>query len=148
MSSSYDPYSDSAKAQLAEYQAGRRTRGSVVLCGLGQQNIDGVDAIKARVPLVLALVAATSAALLFLLTGSVLLPVKALVMNILSLGAAFGAMVWIFQDGHLGGFGTTTTGQLNAAFPPLIFCVAFGLSMDYEVFVLSRMHEDTDEVSC
>jgi RND superfamily putative drug exporter len=79
--------------------------------------------------------------LLFLLTGSVVLPVKAVVLNLLSLSAAFGALVWIFQDGHLGAFGTTATGTMEANMPVLLFCVAFGLSMDYEVFLLARIRE-------
>jgi RND superfamily putative drug exporter len=78
---------------------------------------------------------------LFLLTGSVAIPLKALALNALSLTAAFGAMVWIFQDGHLGGLGTTTTGTLVANIPVLLFCIAFGLSMDYEVFLVSRIRE-------
>jgi RND superfamily putative drug exporter len=75
------------------------------------------------------------------LTGSVVLPLQALACNVLSLTAAFGAMVWIFQDGHLGALGTTPTGTLNANIPVLLFCIAFGLSMDYEVFLVSRIHE-------
>ena len=59
----------------------------------------------------------------------------------LSLTAAFGALVWVFQDGHLGGLGTTVTGTLVANLPVLMFCIAFGLSMDYEVFLLSRIRE-------
>ena len=78
---------------------------------------------------------------LFLITGSVVLPLKALVLNILSLTAAFGALVWVFQDGHLGALGTTATGTLVANLPVLMFCIAFGLSMDYEVFLLSRIRE-------
>src|SRR6185312_9469723 len=78
---------------------------------------------------------------LFLLTGSVVIPLKALVLNVLSLSAAFGAMVWIFQDGHLDGLGTTATGILVANIPVLLFCIAFGLSMDYEVFLVSRIRE-------
>jgi putative drug exporter of the RND superfamily len=78
---------------------------------------------------------------LFMLTGSVVLPLKALVCNVLSLTAAFGAMVWIFQDGHLGALGTTPTGTLNPNMPVLLFCIAFGLSMDYEVFLVSRIRE-------
>jgi putative drug exporter of the RND superfamily len=66
---------------------------------------------------------------------------KALVLNVLSLSAAFGAMVWIFQDGHLGGLGTTATGILVANIPVLLFCIAFGLSMDYEFFLVSRIRE-------
>ena len=69
------------------------------------------------------------------------LPLKALVLNMLSLTATFGALVWIFQDGHLGGLGTTATGTLVVNVPVLMFCIAFGLSMDYEVFVLSRIRE-------
>ena len=62
-------------------------------------------------------------------------------LNVLSLTAAFGALVWIFQDGHLGALGTTATGTLVANMPVLLFCIAFGLSMDYEVFLVSRIRE-------
>ena len=83
--------------------------------------------------------------LLFLMFGSVVVPIKALVLNLLSLTATFGAMVWIFQDGHLSGLlDFTATGSLNATIPILMFCVAFGLSMDYEVFLLSRIKEEHD----
>ena len=91
--------------------------------------------------MVLGLIAAIMFVVLFLLTGSVMIPLKALALNMLSLTAAFGAMVWIFQDGHLGGLGTTATGTLVANIPVLLFCIAFGLSMDYEVFLVSRIHE-------
>jgi putative drug exporter of the RND superfamily len=70
-----------------------------------------------------------------------LLPLKALLLNVLSLTAAFGALVWIFQDGNLGGFGTTATGTLVASVPVLLFCLVFGLSMDYEVFLIARIRE-------
>jgi len=92
-------------------------------------------------PAVLGLIAVITFGLLFLLTGSVVLPLKALVLNVLSLTAAFGALVWIFQDGHLGALGTTSTGTLVANTPVLLFCIAFGLSMDYEVFLVSRIRE-------
>ena len=83
--------------------------------------------------------------LLFLLSGSVLVPLKALVLNALSLTATFGAMVWIFQDGNLAGlFGVTATGAIDTSMPILMFCIAFGLSMDYEVFMLSRIKEEHD----
>jgi uncharacterized membrane protein YdfJ with MMPL/SSD domain len=78
---------------------------------------------------------------LFLLTGSVVLPLKAVLLNVLSLTAAFGALVWIFQDGHLNALGTTPTGTLVANMPVLLFCIAFGLSMDYEVFLVARIRE-------
>ncbi|HEY7054013.1 MAG TPA: MMPL family transporter [Mycobacterium sp.] len=113
----------------------------VAITGTAQINHDSVEAITSRLPLVLALIAVITFALLFLLTGSVVLPLKALVLNVLSLTAAFGALVWVFQDGHLGGLGTTTTGTLVANMPVLLFCIAFGLSMDYEVFLLARIRE-------
>ncbi|MGW7517759.1 MMPL family transporter [Streptomyces sp. NPDC054796] len=82
--------------------------------------------------------------LLFLFTGSVLIPVKAVVLNLLSLTATFGAMVYVFQEGHLpwlaGDF--TVTGLVDVDTPVLMFRVAFGLSMDYEVFLLSRVREE------
>jgi RND superfamily putative drug exporter len=114
---------------------------SVEMAGVAQINRDSVHAITAQLPLVLGLIAAIAFVLLFLLTGSVLLPVKALVCNVLSLTAAFGALVWIFQDGHLGALGTTPSETLVANIPVLLFCVAFGLAMDYEVFLVSRIRE-------
>jgi RND superfamily putative drug exporter len=91
------------------------------------------------------MVVTTTFVLLFLAFGSLVLPVKAVVMNVLSLGASFGALVWIFQDGHLSGFlDFDSTGMLDTTTPILMFCIAFGLSMDYEVFLLSRIKEEYD----
>ncbi|MDI3315429.1 MAG: MMPL family transporter [Mycobacterium sp.] len=117
--------------------AGRR----VNLTGTAQINRDSAAAISSRLPTVLTVTAAITFVLLFLLTGSVVIPIKALVLNVLSLTATFGALVWVFQDGHLGGLGTTKTGTLVANVPVLLFCIAFGLSMDYEVFLVSRIRE-------
>jgi RND superfamily putative drug exporter len=114
---------------------------SVEMGGVAQVNRDSVDAVTNRLPLVLGIMAAVTFLLLFLLTGSVVLPLKALVCNMLSLTAAFGSLVWIFQDGHLGALGTTPSGTLVANMPVLLFCIAFGLSMDYEVFLISRIRE-------
>ena len=97
--------------------------------------------VTSRLPLVLAVIGAITVMLLFVLTGSVVLPLKALLLNVLSLSATFGALVWIFQDGHLGGFGTSATGTLIGSVPVLLFCLTFGLSMDYEVFLVSRIRE-------
>jgi RND superfamily putative drug exporter len=113
----------------------------VDMTGTAQTNHDSVEAITTRLPLVLGLIAVIMIVLLFLLTGSIVVPLKALALNILSLTAAFGAMVWIFQDGHMWAFGTTPTGTLVANVPVLLFCIAFGLSMDYEVFLVSRIRE-------
>lgn len=114
---------------------------AVQLTGVAQSNRDSVDAIAARLPLVLTLIAVITMVLVFLLTGSAVLPVKAVLMNTLSLTAAFGALVWVFQEGHLGGLGTAATGTLGVQLPILLFCIAFGLSMDYEVFLISRIRE-------
>ena len=116
-------------------------RRPVQLAGLAQINRDSVNAIITRLPVVLGSIAGITFALLFLVTGSVLLPVKALALNVLSLTAAFGTLAWVFQDGHLGAFGTTPSGILVANVPVLLFCIAFGLSMDYEVFLVSRIRE-------
>ncbi|HYY01673.1 MAG TPA: MMPL family transporter, partial [Mycobacterium sp.] len=135
-------FSRASDAQLDRLHAVPGPAGrSVQMAGLAQLNRDSVDAITNRLPVVLGLIGIIAFALLFLLTGSVLLPLKALVCNVLSLTAAFGALVWIFQDGHLGALGTTQSGTLVANIPVLLFCVAFGLSMDYEVFLVSRIRE-------
>ncbi|MGZ4588046.1 MAG: MMPL family transporter [Mycobacteriaceae bacterium] len=113
----------------------------VEMTGIAQSNHDIVHAVTGGLPLVLGLIAVTTFVMLFLLTGSVVLPLKALVLNVLSLTAAFGGLVWIFQDGHFAGLGTTVTGTLAVTMPLLLFCIAFGLSMDYEVFLLARIRE-------
>ena len=102
--------------------------------------------ITDRLPYALLLIALATFILLFLMTGSVLVPIKALIMNLLSLGATFGALVWIFQDGHLSGLlGFTAFGAIEVWVPVVVFVFAFGLSMDYEVFLLSRIKECHDE---
>ena len=108
--------------------------------------IDFEQQITERLPYALLLIALATFALLFLMTGSVLVPIKALIMNLLSLGATFGALVWIFQDGHLSGLlGFTAFGAIEVWVPVVVFVFAFGLSMDYEVFLLSRIKECHDE---
>jgi putative drug exporter of the RND superfamily len=102
--------------------------------------------IAERLPLAAGLVALATFALLFAFTGSVVVPVKAIVMNVLSLGASFGALVWVFQEGHLAGLlGAEGTGSIDPTVPVLTFAITFGLSMDYEVFLLSRIKEAWDE---
>ena len=108
--------------------------------------IDFEQQITERLPYALLLIGLATFALLFLMTGSVLIPIKALIMNLLSLGATFGALVWIFQDGHLSGLlGFTAFGAIEVWVPVVVFVFAFGLSMDYEVFLLSRIKECHDE---
>lgn len=142
VTSSAPLYSQASNTQLDRlHQVAGPAGHPVEMTGLSQINRDSVNAITTRLPLVFALIALVTFALLFLLTGSAVLPLQALVCNVLSLTAAFGAMVWIFQDGNLGALGTTPNGTLNANIPVLLFCIAFGLAMDYEVFLVSRIHE-------
>ncbi|MFE9746471.1 MMPL family transporter [Saccharothrix saharensis] len=101
------------------------------------------DALTDRLPLVVGLILAVTFVLLFLMTGSVLLPVKATAVNLLSLAVMFGVVVWGFQDGNLAHLlGFTPTGAVEPSIPILMFCIAYGLSMDYEVFMLSRIAEE------
>ncbi|HKP98924.1 MAG TPA: MMPL family transporter [Actinomycetes bacterium] len=108
--------------------------------------VDYRDSLASRLPYALGLIGLATFALLFMMTGSVVVPVKAIVMNVLSLGASFGALVWVFQEGHLSGvLGFDSPGMVDITVPVLIFVFAFGLSMDYEVFLLSRIKEAWDQ---
>ena len=107
--------------------------------------VDQQASLAARLPLALAVLAATTLVILFLMTGSVVLPVKALAMNLLTLSAAFGLLVLVFQDGRLEGLlAYESQGALEATQPILLFAVAFGLSTDYGVFLLTRIKEARD----
>ncbi|ONI67266.1 RND transporter [Kribbella sp. ALI-6-A] len=115
----------------------------VVIGGSPAEMLDWRDALADRIPLVLGVILLLSFAVLHLATGSVLLPLKATVLNLLSLGVMFGVTVWVFQQGNLSGLlGFTPTGGLEASMPMLMFCIVYGLSMDYEVFVVSRIREE------
>ncbi len=110
--------------------------------GQASQLSDLSHAMLARAPLALSLVALATLVLLFLMTGSVVIPVKALLMNIVSLGATLGLLVWIFQEGHLQGvLGFDSVGAIESTIPLIVLAFGFGLSMDYEVFLLSRIVE-------
>lgn len=105
--------------------------------------IDQRDGLYDRLPYAVAVIVAATFVLLFLLTGSVLIPLKAIVMNLLSLTATFGVLVWGFQEGNLSGLlDFDETGFLALWLPFLVFFLAFGLSMDYEVFLLARIKEE------
>ncbi|WP_129840577.1 MMPL family transporter [Streptomyces sp. RFCAC02] len=105
--------------------------------------MDGIDAITDRLPVAGITLAVAMYVLLFLLTGSVLLPVLAMLLSAIGLTATFGALVWGFQDGHLAGLlDFTSTGSVVGTVPVLLFAVAFGLGMDYQVFLLSRISEE------
>ncbi|HEV7886660.1 MAG TPA: MMPL family transporter [Acidimicrobiales bacterium] len=117
--------------------------------GASAQLVDSKASLFSKLPVAGLIVAVITFVVLFLLFGSLLVPAKAVVLNLLSLTATFGAMVWIFQEGHASGLlgGFTATGMLDTTTPILMFCVAFGLSMDYEVFLLSRIKEEHDRGS-
>jgi RND superfamily putative drug exporter len=121
--------------------------GLEVLVGGGAADVEDVVAgIAADFPRTAVFILVSTYLVLFLLLRSVLLPLKALVMNSLSIAASFGALVWIFQDGNLGVIlGTRPLGFVETTQPVILFCVLFGLSMDYEVFLLTRMRETWDQ---
>ncbi|WP_133259858.1 MMPL family transporter [Streptacidiphilus pinicola] len=113
----------------------------VYVGGLAAQYVDVTASIGARLPLAIGLATLLTLVLLSLATGSVLLPLKAVLFNALGLGAVLGAMIWIFQDGHLAGLLDVTPAPIAVTMPVLLLCIAYALSMDYEMFVLSRIKE-------
>jgi RND superfamily putative drug exporter len=110
--------------------------------GQTAQFLDQQASLRSHLPLALALLCATTLIILFFMTRSVVLPVKALIMNLLTLSAAFGLLVVVFQDGHLEWLlGFDSVGAIESSQPVLLFAVAFGLSTDYGVFLLGRIKE-------
>jgi RND superfamily putative drug exporter len=140
--SAADPRSGAAK-DLVRTVRGLPDPGGVRVYVGGQtaELIDTTHAIGARLPLAALLIGLTTFIVLFLFTGSVVQPVRSLVLNAVSLAATAGLMVWIFQQGHLSGLLHFTALPLDTSMLMLLFCIAFGLSMDYEVIVLSRIKE-------
>jgi RND superfamily putative drug exporter len=111
--------------------------------GFSAIDLDTVAFIVDHTPAAVAYVMLATIVVLFLLLGSVILPVKAVVMNLLSISASFGALVWVFQEGHLSDvLGFTASGGIDPTLPVIMFCTIFGLSMDYEVLLLSRVQEE------
>ena len=139
-----DPMSPAAGELVAEIR-GSAARFDGLVGGTAAELVDTKAAIVDRLPWAVLLIALATFVLLFLMFGGILVPIKALVLNFLSLTATFGAMVWIFQDGNGSGLlDFTATGAIEITTPILMFCIAFGLSMDYEVFLLSRIKEEYD----
>ena len=137
-----DPRSERAQQLVRTVRGTAPPAGTTVLVG-GQtaELIDTKHAIGVRLPVAAAWIALTTFLVLFLFTGSVLQPVRSLLLNLLTLAATLGVMVWIFQDGHLSSALHFTALPLDTSMLVLLFCISFGLSMDYEVFVLSRIKE-------
>jgi RND superfamily putative drug exporter len=141
---SVEPISEEGEDLVARVRAEPAPQ-EILVGGASAELVDTRDSLFARLPLAAGIVVGVIFVLLFLSFGSLVVPLKAVILNLLSLTATFGAMVWIFQDGHLSGFfGFTPTGLLDTTTPILMFCIAFGLSMDYEVFLLSRIKEEYD----
>jgi trehalose monomycolate/heme transporter len=138
--------SAATRALVAQVRAVPAPPGArVYVGGATAELVDELGSLGATLPWMALLVVVTTFVLLFLAFGSVVLPVKAIVMNALSLTATFGAIVWIFQEGHLSGLlNFTPTGTIDPTMPILMLAIIFGLSMDYEVFLLSRIRERYD----
>jgi RND superfamily putative drug exporter len=114
----------------------------VLVTGHTAFDLDFTDAVRRGAPRAIALITGVTYLALLVLLGSLLLPLKAVLMNFLSLTASYGAMVWIFQDGHLARWLSVTPGPIESGTPLVMFCVAFGLSMDYGVLLLTRIKEE------
>jgi trehalose monomycolate/heme transporter len=141
------PVSSAARGIVTQIRALSPPAGTTVLVGGTTAGlVDELASLGSTLPWMALLVCLSTFVLLFLAFGSVVLPVKAIVMNVLSLGATFGVIVWIFQWGHLSGLlQFTSTGSIDPTMPILMLAIIFGLSMDYEVFLLSRIRERYDQ---
>ncbi|MFG2670143.1 MMPL family transporter [Streptomyces sp. NPDC048445] len=136
------PKSDASQDLVGEVRALAPPAGSHALVGgTDAVLVDAKGAIADRLPIAVTLVVLTTFLLLFLFTGSIVQPLRALVLNMISLAATLGVMTWIFQDGHLSSLLGFTAQPMEVSMTVLMFCIAFGLSMDYEVFVTSRIKE-------
>lgn len=137
------PASDAARAIVGALRQDRRVEdGTLLVAGATAHDMDVTEFILGRAPYALTFMMAMTYGVLFILLRSALLPLKAVVMNLLSITASFGALVWIFQDGHLARLLHFEPAPLDPTLPVLLFCAVFGLSMDYEVLMLSRMREE------
>jgi putative drug exporter of the RND superfamily len=136
--------SDESRELVRQIRAGGgpETGGRRLVGGDTALTLDTTWSIKSDTWRAGAFIMVATYVVLFLLLGSVLLPLKAVVMNLLSITASYGALVWIFQEGHLSGALRFTPGSIDPTVPVLMFCLLFGLSMDYEVMLLSRMKEE------
>ncbi|KAA1428835.1 MMPL family transporter [Nocardioides antri] len=141
----HDVRSAAARDLVEDVRALPGPDGTEVLVGGNTAELrDSMAAIGSRLPIVLGWLAAATLVILFLFTGSIVQPLRALVLNAIGLAATLGAMVWVFQEGHLSGLLGFTPLPMDTSMLMLLFCVAFGLSMDYEVFVLGRIKEMRD----
>ena len=142
---SVEPISPEGEALIAAVRAVASPYDEAYVGGATAAFVDTKAAVLDNLWIAATLIGLTTFVLLLVMFRSVLVPVKAIVLNLLSLGATFGLMVWIFQEGNgADALGVTATGQTDITTPILMFCIAFGLSMDYEVFLLARIKEEWD----
>ncbi|MFD4641379.1 MMPL family transporter [Lentzea sp. NPDC058436] len=138
----HDALSEESKQALKDVRALAPPAGAEVLIGGNTAVVsDSLDAIADGLPLMVTLLVGATLILMFLAFGSVVLPIKAVVMSALSLSATFGVLVWVFQEGHFADWLGVTPGPLESGIVVLMAAIVFGLSTDYEVFLLSRMVE-------
>ena len=134
--------SDAARAIVRAARTETLDGGNVLVTGQTASDVDAVDYLVARTPIAIGFVTLTTMLALFFLLGSVVLPLKAVAMNALSVSASFGALVWIIQQGHFSNILNFTPQSIEPSLPVIMFCIMFGLSMDYEVLLLSRIQEE------
>ena len=135
--------SDGARTILKAIRGLPAAPGSALLVtGETAFDVDIINFIIGRTPMAVLFVVLITYVVLFMLTGSLVLPLKAVVLNLLSISASFGALVWIFQDGHLSGLLGFTPQSIDPSVPVILFAIVFGMSMDYEVLLISRIHEE------
>ena len=142
--SSAQPTSDEARNILTAIRADQGVGGGaqILVDGATAIDVDVINFIIDRTPLAVVVVVLITYLLLFLQTGSVVLPLKAVILNFLSIGASFGALVWVFQEGHFASLLGFTPQSIDPSIPVILFSIVFGLSMDYEVLLVSRIHEE------
>ena len=137
------PNDAASKALLADLRTTEIPGFQILVGGGTAEIVDLVDEVATDFPRAIALVVVATYVVLLILFRSLILPLKAILMNALSILASYGALVWVFQEGHLSQYlGFTPLGYVEASLPVVMFCVLFGLSMDYEIFLLSRMREE------
>jgi RND superfamily putative drug exporter len=134
--------SDEARTLVRDIRRMTLPGGELLVTGETAFDVDAIDYLVERTPLALAFVTLTTMLALFVLLGSFVLPLKAVLMNALSVSASFGALVWIIQQGHFADVLNFTPQSIEPSLPVIMFCIMFGLSMDYEVLLLSRIQEE------
>jgi len=134
--------SDEARAIVTAIRGQKVSGGDVLVTGDTAFDVDAVQYLVERTPIAIGFVTVTTMLALFLLLGSFVLPLKAVAMNALSVSASFGALVWIIQQGHFANLLNFTPQSIEPSLPVIMFCIMFGLSMDYEVLLLSRIQEE------